>query len=85
MLNAWQSKGGAAITAKRLLGQEFFADDLPAVRVKDKAEWEQYKSELTRMARFHSKVVRQMKEGTREFKSVDKTQLIKQGMVKGAR
>jgi len=85
LMNMWVGKGGQAITAKRLLGPGFFEEE-EMKPVNTKEEWEKTKKSIETMARFHSKVLRQLRGGQRggvPVKNAEVLNLDSQGALKG--
>jgi hypothetical protein len=68
-MNMWRGKGQAAITVESLLGPDFVRGHVKQ-RFKTKEEWEKHKAEVTKMAKWHSRILKQIKAGTRPAKQV---------------
>jgi len=64
-MNMWRRRGTPAITPQTLLPAEFFGKE--ARRFKTKEDWEKYKKEVTKMARWHSHILREIKSGKRKI------------------
>lgn len=69
IMNMWVPRGKPGITVKRLLGEDFFRELSGKAKV-TKEEWEESKRSIEKMARFHSKVLRQIRAGTRPTETV---------------
>jgi hypothetical protein len=65
-MNLWV-KRGVLVTPERLLGPEFL-QDVGESKFRTKEDWENYKKEIYKMARFHSKVLKEIREGKKETK-----------------
>lgn len=66
-MNVWRS-GGPLLTAEKLLGPAFLGKD--SLEFDNRKEWEEHKEDVQKMARFHSKILRSLKSGKREGKTV---------------
>jgi len=66
LLQPWSSR---PITAEQLLGTDFLKGHERS-KFRTKEEWEEHKRQVTKMARFHSKVLRQMRAGERKAEKV---------------
>ena len=62
-MNMWIAKG-KRLKPEDLLGAEFM-QELGVAKYKSQAEWEAHKADLQKMARWHSKALRDMKTGKR--------------------
>lgn len=56
-------------TPEQLLGVAFLKGHEKS-KFKTKEEWEEHKRQVTKMARFHSKMLRLVKEGKKEAKKI---------------
>jgi hypothetical protein len=75
-MNMWRSDKSPVLTAERLLGSKFYAGlpaaERPAGVFATRAEWDKHKADIETMARFHSKVLRQLRAGKRLGKVIAK-------------
>jgi len=61
----WRGRGTSPITAAKLLPPGFVGD-LGGRHFETKSDWEKYKADVTKMARWHGKILREIRAGKRK-------------------
>jgi len=79
VISPWISK---PITAQQLLGKRFL-ESHEVSKFKTKEEWEEHKKQITKMAKWHSSVLRDLKAGRKKAVTVVEVKTLQEDKKKG--